>query len=549
VAPLADSIAAIDRLKHHLAIALVVAAAACRTEGTKPAEPAKPTDDITIQQFRDLIEQGALKPVPVDDNPEAFKDPKPDVEGDSFARAADAIAADQKKKEEARKAELAASPASAPQAAGASGAAASSAASKPGEVAAPPKPGDGAAAPAPSSAPAAQAAAPAPKPADAKPPEKPVEVSGMENPYLQFGKRIQVYPNSGLIFKPYPLRVGTGKYLKKLIETYGNFPLWKPELGPQAADKVRVDLEERWDSELFADLRLPVPVEGTLTGVADWLLVTAGYDQLKEVEDFINIFAAGVPQIEIEAKIVEVTTTDTLDLGVKPVSDTVPIFGFPSSTFVKAFTYALPNMANGSGMNSLLTLGAVQDGLKFNIALQALATNENVSIISRPRIAVREGGTAQIVNTLKIPVYTVNGISATGTFSAALTYEEVGIKLYVVPRVVGTRTVALSIDVEASAEQGSLVTFAVAGGPTLSNPQISKRAAKTIVYLEPGQAVILGGLINEQTIDSVDKVPILGDIPLLGYLFRSTFKKKQQTNVLFFLHPRILQGSDMNREF
>jgi type II secretory pathway component GspD/PulD (secretin) len=44
-------------------------------------------------------------------------------------------------------------------------------------------------------------------------------------------------------------------------------------------------------------------------------------------------------------------------------------------------------------------------------------------------------------------------------------------------------------------------------------------------------------------------VPILGDIPLIGYLFRSTFKQKQQTNVLFFIHPRILQGSDMNREF
>jgi general secretion pathway protein D len=340
-----------------------------------------------------------------------------------------------------------------------------------------------------------------------------------------------------------------GKNLKELLETYGNFPLWKPEMGPQTAAQVRIDLKERWDTELFADLRLPVPVEGALTGIADWLLVTAGAEQLREVEDFINIFAASIPQIEIEAKIVEVTTTDTLDLGVKPTDLATPIFGFPSSTFVKSFTYNLPNMANSSGVNSLLTLGGVQDGLKFNIALQALATNENVSIISRPKIAVREGGTAQIVNTLKIPVYNVSGISATGTFSANLTYEEVGIKLFVVPRVVGTRTVALSIDVEASAEQGSLVTFAVSGGPTLSNPQIAKRAAKTIVYLEPGQAVILGGLINEQMQDSDTKIPILGDIPLLGYLFRSTFKKKVQTNVLFFIHPRILQGSDLNREF
>jgi type II secretory pathway component GspD/PulD (secretin) len=456
-----------------------------------------------MDQFRDLIEQGALHPVKVDDNPEAFKDPAPDAEGDPFAHAEEKAAAVQQAKEEAKKAEVPAAPTAA---------------------AKPPEP-------------------------SASTETKAAETSPADNPYLAFGKRIQVYPNSGLIFKPYPLRVGVGQHLKKLLETYGNFPLWKPEMGPQKPTQVRIDLEEKWDTELFADLRLPVPVEGALTGIADWLLITSGPELLKEVEDFINIFAASIPQIEIEAKIVEVTTTDTLDLGVKPIDNATPIFGFPSSTFFKSFTYNLPNMANGTGVNSLLTLGAVQDGLKFNLALEALATNENVSIISRPKIAVREGGTAQIQNTLKIPVYNVSGISSTGTFSAGLAYEEVGIKLFVVPRVVGTRTVALSIDVEASAEQGTAVTFAVANGPTLTNPQIAKRAAKTIVYLEPGQAVILGGLITEQTVDTATKVPILGDIPLLGYIFRSTFKQKQQTNVLFFIHPRILQGSDMNREF
>jgi type II secretory pathway component GspD/PulD (secretin) len=491
---------------------IAVSLAACRSEPAKPPPPPKSSDEITMDQFRNLIEAGSLQPVQVGDNPEAFKDPNPDADTDAFTHAAEkAAAVQQQKKDDAKLVEA-----------------------QPGTQAVkPPEP-----------------AAPDAKAAEAKPPEaKPQEAPPADNPYLTFGKRIQVYPNSGLIFKPYPLRVGVGPHLKKLIETYGNFPLWKPEMGPQKPTQVRIDLEEKWDTELVADLRLPVPVEGALTGIADWLLVTSGPELLKEVEDFINIFAASIPQIEIEAKIVEITTTDSIDLGVKPIDNATPVFGFPSSTFVKSFTYNLPNMASGSAVNSLLTLGAVQDGLKFNLALQALATNENVSIISRPKIAVREGGTAQIQNTLKIPVYNVSGISSTGTFSAGLAYEEVGIKLFVVPRVVGTRTVALSIDVEASTQQGTAVTFAVANGPALSNPEIAKRAAKTIVYLEPGQAVILGGLITEQTVDSATKVPILGDIPLIGYLFRSTFKQKQQTNVLFFIHPRILQGSDMNREF
>ena len=130
-------------------------------------------------------------------------------------------------------------------------------------------------------------------------------------------------------------------------------------------------------------------------------------------------------------------------------------------------------------------------------------------------------------------------------------YEEVGIKLFIVPRVVGTQTVALNIDIESSAQSGSAVVFTIAGGSgaSISNPVISRRAAATVVYLEPGQAVILGGLISERTVEQENKVPILGDIPLLGKLFKSTYKRKEQTNVLFFIRPRILTGSDLNREF
>jgi type II secretory pathway component GspD/PulD (secretin) len=87
-------------------------------------------------------------------------------------------------------------------------------------------------------------------------------------------------------------------------------------------------------------------------------------------------------------------------------------------------------------------------------------------------------------------------------------------------------------------------------GQAITNPIIGRRGAKTIVYLEPGQAVILGGLISERTVDDVNKVPILGDVPLLGpLLFRSTYKRKELQNVLFFLRPRILQGSDLHTEF
>lgn len=480
--------------------------AAC--QGPKPADEPRPKaneEQLTLEKFRELLARGSLQPVQ-EVGPDPYEKLGPDMDEDVYDRAAKELAA------------------------------------RSGQTAPPSAPAD--------PVPEAQSTPPVPNQPAAQPDASelgPFEFP--ENPYLTFGKRIQVWPMTGLITKPFPLRVGTGVKLLKLLTDYGNFPLWKTEDGPQSRQAVRLDLLEKWDMELLSDTRAVMTNEGALVPIADWLVVTSGFEQLKEVESFINIFAAGVPQIEIEAKIVEVTTTDSLDLGVRPVDLTTPIFGFPDHTFVRSFTYNMPNTANFTSADSLLTLSSVQNGMEFNAVLEALSTFQNVAIQSRPKIAVREGARAEIQNTQKLPYYSVGSISADGKVAAGLASEEVGIKLYVIPRVVGTRTVALSIDVEASQESGSATTFTLQNGQTISNPIITKRAARTVVYLEPGQAVILGGLISERTVDQENKVPILGDIPLLGMLFRSKYQRKEQSNVLFFIRPRILQGSDLNREF
>lgn len=384
--------------------------------------------------------------------------------------------------------------------------------------------------------------APTPAPSTSVAPQPP------PNPYLQFGSRIKVYPD-GTITKPYPLRVGTAKKVKELIEAYGNFPLWTAEMGPgpSSAATVKLDLLEGWDVELYQDLRSATTAAGAAQPLADWLVVTAGADLLQEVEDFINLFAAGVPQIEIEAKIVEITLTDVLDIGVRS-PDGVPMFEFPSKTFVKSFDSSMPNLS--SAAEGVLSVGGVQDAVTFNAALEALAINDNVSIISRPKIAVREGGRADISNTSKIPYLNITGINNVGGFAGAnVAYQEVGVKLYVVPRVVGTQTVALNIDVEQSQISGAETVLLAAADQPVSVPVISQRSARTVVYLQPGQAVILGGLITERNVETERKVPVLGDIPLIRHLFRSQFTRKEQTNVLFFIRPRILQGSDLNRQF
>jgi len=180
--------------------------------------------------------------------------------------------------------------------------------------------------------------------------------------------------------------------------------------------------------------------------------------------------------------------------------------------------------------------------------LEAVASFENVSIISRPKVAVREGGRADIVNVKKIPFYNVTAISASGIPTTSLQFQDVGVQMYVVPRVIGRDTVILNIDIEASQSTGTAVSFTV-GDSVISVPEISRRNARTVVRLEPGQAVILGGLISERSVTRESKVPLVGDIPVLGALFRSKLKSKEQTNVLFFIRPRILEGSDLNSPF
>ena len=79
-------------------------------------------------------------------------------------------------------------------------------------------------------------------------------------------------------------------------------------------------------------------------------------------------------------------------------------------------------------------------------------------------------------------------------------------------------------------------------------PQIAYRTAKTVVYLEPGQTLVIGGLSQNREREIVSKVPILGDIPLLGYLFRSTFKQREKQTVLFAISPRIIQSADFETD-
>lgn len=402
-------------------------------------------------------------------------------------------------------------------------------------------------------------------PPTAPDPEAYVELPSDEpNPYMEFGSQILVYRESGLVMKPYTFPKGVGSKAFDLLRTYGDFPIHGAATNgeglpdptiPQPRDSVLLDLRTDWTVEAWSNPR--GESNGTLeqpTAIAlgDLLVVVASPSVMLEVEHFINIFMEDVKQIEIEAKIVEVTSSDSFNFGIKPIDDMTPVFGFPNPNgLVRSMDFSFPNTVDST--EALFNVGAVFDGVRFNALLEVVAAAENVSIISRPKVAVREGGRAEIVNTTEIPFFNIGNIAANGTFTTSITFKPVGVQMYVIPRVIGDDTVVLNIDIEASQQTGTAVAFAqgggAAGGSVVTVPEISQRRARTIVRLEPGQAVILGGLISERTLEREAKIPLLGDLPILGFLFKNKFQERQQTNVLFFIRPRVLQGADLNAGF
>ena len=151
------------------------------------------------------------------------------------------------------------------------------------------------------------------------------------------------------------------------------------------------------------------------------------------------------------------------------------------------------------------------------------------------------------------PVMKLNAINANGQFTWTIAFRDVGVQLYVVPRIIGSNTLILDVDTEVSQITGTAATFIVTdssgSSSTVGIPEVAKRRANTTVRLDAGQGLVIGGLISERTLQREKKVPLLGDMPLLGSIFKSRYQVQERTDVLFFIYPRILQGIDLNPEF
>ena len=236
-------------------------------------------------------------------------------------------------------------------------------------------------------------------------------------------------------------------------------------------------------------------------------------------------------QVLIEATVAELTLRDELKYGLE---------WFFRNKMLKG-DYTLQTLFSVPTGGPGLVYQFISDSGKFNVAINAFALDDKVNILSTPRLMVLDNQEATIQVGTDIPIIT--GEVTAGDVTQAqpsilrnIQYRNTGVILRVKPTINTEGLLTLNISQEVS-EMGS-------NPPGINSPTILMRRINTTVVASQGETIVLGGLISESKGFTVSKIPLLGDIPLLGILFKTTSKDDKKTELIIFLKPTIITNID-----
>jgi len=235
------------------------------------------------------------------------------------------------------------------------------------------------------------------------------------------------------------------------------------------------------------------------------------------------------PQIRITSRIMEVDISKGVDLGIDwTVTKTFAPGGQFGETTV---TGNVEDMASpfSYGTAATLNIATIMSGADLNLTLKALAKKTRTKVLSNPALVVENNRPAHIHVGDTIP-YKMTVMTAGGA-TETLGQLEVGTTLDVTPTVSPTGK-EISLDVSVAVKD--FVGYTDAG------PQTTDRSASTKVTITQGQTVVVGGLVSETEKGTAMQVPILGDIPILGYLFKKKEAYKRTLELLIFLTPQVM---------
>lgn len=258
------------------------------------------------------------------------------------------------------------------------------------------------------------------------------------------------------------------------------------------------------------------------------LVVLATPEQFGVLENAISQLDSMANQVFLEATIAEVTLSDGLSYGLT--------WFFQSGEFDASFS----NIPTGAVASQFPGFSVLFAGTNGRAALSAVSGVTDVKILSAPSLMVLDNRTATLQVGDQVPVVTQSAVSVTNPDAPivnSVSLRDTGIILNVTPRVNENGLVILEIDQEVS----DVVATQSSG---IDSPTIQQRRISTSVSVRDGESVALGGLMRERLSDTQTRLPILGDIPLIGSLFRTTTTSTQRTELLVLITPRVVRNTN-----
>ncbi|MFN3167813.1 MAG: type II secretion system secretin GspD [Phycisphaeraceae bacterium] len=259
------------------------------------------------------------------------------------------------------------------------------------------------------------------------------------------------------------------------------------------------------------------------------VLILTPEKNFPRVQEILDELDRPVPQVLVRVLVSEVTYDDSVDFGVEWEGINV------GSTTNDNIRTDFDLFDSTLGLNYLMF-----DGDNFRLAIRALNATGRFDVLSRPYLLTADNQEATINVGQRVPILTNSRVDENGDIISTIDYEDIGIILTVTPQINSEGLVVMDVSQEIS----SIADQAIPVAPDQNAVVFNQRELTTQVAVGHGQTVVIGGLVQDQLSETIRKVPIIGDIPLLGEFFKRTERSKVKTELLLFLTPEVIQTPD-----
>ncbi len=261
------------------------------------------------------------------------------------------------------------------------------------------------------------------------------------------------------------------------------------------------------------------------------LLLSASPRYFKTIADLIKELDEPPPQVLIQVLLAEITLDDETDVGFD--------WNYQGESGSRTYN-ASTNFGVEAGIDTAGGFNLSVTGSDLSFFFRALKSQGRLNVLQRPQIVAVDNQAAEIRVGQRVPFITNSRITDNGDTINTVQYQDVSIGLSVTPRINPDGFVKLDVDQKIE----SLSTSSVEITKGVNAVIVNSRQATTTVTVQNGHTILIGGLITTEVEDRESKVPVLGDVPLVGNLFKSVTKKKKRTELLIVLTPRVLRTAE-----